>query len=97
MTVQCLLSAAKKDEQKHPSGSIPWSGMMDKTFWIRFKPPELSSQLVIAARAEIQGEHLILLNSVGKLVALFLLDDLDDWFEVLRWPPQKPASESTDG
>jgi hypothetical protein len=72
----------KEGRAEAPIGLIPWSGMMDKTFWIRFKPPVLSSQLVIATRAEIQGEHLVLLNSGGKLVALFLLEDLDGWFEV---------------
>jgi hypothetical protein len=56
--------------------------MIDKTFLILFKPPELSTQLVIAARAEIRGEHLVLLNSESKLVALFLLQIVESWFEL---------------
>jgi hypothetical protein len=55
--------------------------MIDRTFLVRFKPPELNTQLVIAARAEIRGEHLVLLNADGKLVALFLLDIVDAWVE----------------
>jgi hypothetical protein len=56
--------------------------MIDKTFLVRFKPPELSTQLVTAVRAEIRGEHLVLLNAEGKLAALFLLDLVDSWVEV---------------
>jgi hypothetical protein len=39
---------------------------------------------VLAARAQIQGEHLVLLNAEGKLAALFLLEDVEDWPEV-KW------------
>jgi hypothetical protein len=46
--------------------------MNDKTYLIRFKPPELRTQPVIAVSAEIQGNHLVLFNSEGKLAALFL-------------------------
>ncbi len=56
--------------------------MIDKAFLVRFKLPELGTQLVIAARAEIRGEHLVLLNSEGKLAALFLLDVVESWVEV---------------
>jgi hypothetical protein len=54
---------------------------MDKTYLIRFKTPALRPQIVIAASAEIQGEHLILLNSRGKLAALFLLEIVESWTE----------------
>ena len=47
--------------------------MGDKTFIVRFKARELSTQLVIAANAEIHADHMVLLNSTGKLTALFLL------------------------
>jgi len=56
--------------------------MIDKTFLVRFKPPALSTQPVIAAIAEIRGEHLVLLNAEGKLAALFLLDLVESWVEV---------------
>jgi hypothetical protein len=59
--------------------------MADKTFLIRFKlATYLSPRPVLAARAEVQGEHLILLNSQNKLAAMFLLELVDSWSEV-KW------------
>jgi hypothetical protein len=57
---------------------------MDKTYLIRFKTPALRPQIVIAASVEIQGEHLILLNSKGELTALFLLEIVESWTETER-------------
>ncbi len=37
---------------------------------------------VIAATAEIHGEHLVLLNSHGQLAALFVLDMVESWNEL---------------
>jgi hypothetical protein len=57
----------------------------DKTFLVRFKlATYLSPRPVLAARAEIRGEHLALLNSEGKLAALFLLEVVESWSEV-KW------------
>jgi hypothetical protein len=53
--------------------------MTDKTYLVRFKPRELGLKAVIAARAEIHGEHIALLNSKGKLAALFLVDIVESW------------------
>jgi hypothetical protein len=53
--------------------------MTDKTFVVRFKARELSTQRVTAAQAEIYAEHMVLLNSTGKLAALFLLEALESW------------------
>jgi hypothetical protein len=36
---------------------------------------------VIAASAEIHGEHLIFLRSNGSLAALFLLEIVESWSE----------------
>ena len=59
--------------------------MTDKTFLIRFKlATYLSPRPVLAARVQIHGEHLVLLNSEGKLAALFLLEDLECWPE-MKW------------
>jgi hypothetical protein len=59
--------------------------MGDKTFLIRFKlATRLSPRPVLAVRAEVQGEHLILLNSQNELAALFLLEIVDSWSEV-KW------------
>jgi hypothetical protein len=54
----------------------------DKTYLLRFKPPELSMLIVIAATAEVHGEHLVLLNAQGKLAALFVLEMVESWDEV---------------
>ncbi len=63
-----------------PSTGTP--GMADKTYLIRFKPPEISTQVVVAESAQIYGEHLVLVNSKGKLAGLFLLEIVDDWSEL---------------
>lgn len=56
--------------------------MPAKIFVIRFKPPDLRTESVVATRAEIQGEHLVLLDSEGKLVALYLLEVVESWSEL---------------
>ncbi len=48
--------------------------MTDKTFLVRLKPRQLSIQPVVAVRVEIQAEHIVLLDSNGKLAALFLME-----------------------
>jgi hypothetical protein len=55
--------------------------MSEKAYVVRFKHPQLSTEFVIAATAEIHGEHLALVNSKGKLTALFYLGVVDSWFE----------------
>jgi hypothetical protein len=35
--------------------------------------------MVIAARAKFHGEYIALLNSNGKLAALFLMDTVESW------------------
>jgi hypothetical protein len=56
--------------------------MPDKTYLIRFKKTDLHSRLVIAANAEIHGEHLVFIRSDGRLAGLFLLDIAESWSEV---------------
>ncbi len=56
--------------------------MANKTYLVRFKPPEISTQVVHAERAEIYGEHLVFLNSKGELAALFLMEIVEDWSEL---------------
>jgi hypothetical protein len=58
-------------------------GMADKTYLVRFKPPEISTQVVVAEAAQIYGEHLVFLTSKGELAALFLLEIVEDWSELL--------------
>jgi hypothetical protein len=55
--------------------------MPDKLYLIRFKASELTFHAVVAARAEIHGEHLLFLRSDGKLAALFLLEIVENWSE----------------
>ncbi len=59
----------------------PYS-MSNKTYLIRFKPPEIGFGLVTAARAEIHGEHLVLLREDGSLCALFVLEIVESWSEL---------------
>jgi hypothetical protein len=56
--------------------------MTDKTFLVRLKQADLHSHLVIAANAEIHGEHLVFLRSDGSLAALFVLEVIQSWSEV---------------
>jgi hypothetical protein len=56
--------------------------MTDKTYVVRFKTSALSTEPVTAARAEIHGDHIVLLDSNGKLVALFSMDILESWSEL---------------
>jgi hypothetical protein len=55
--------------------------MSDKLYLIRFKGSEQIFHAVIAARAEIHGEHLIFLRSDSKLAALLLLEIVETWSE----------------
>jgi hypothetical protein len=53
--------------------------MPDKTYLILFKKTDLHSHFVIAANAEIHGEHLVLLRSDGSFISLFLLEIVESW------------------
>jgi hypothetical protein len=53
--------------------------MAEKTYLVRLKPPSLALQQVVAAKAEIQEEHLVFVNSDGKLTALFLMELVESW------------------
>jgi hypothetical protein len=58
----------------------------DKVFVMRLKPPCLGTSPVVAEQAEIQGEHLVLLNSQGKLAGLFLMEIVESWSELPNRP-----------
>jgi hypothetical protein len=58
--------------------------MSDRTYLVRFKSPDIGSQVVVAERTRIYGEHLAFLNSKGELAALFLLEAVEDWSELLE-------------
>jgi hypothetical protein len=65
--------------------------MPGKRYFFKFKPPGLSCPPIVATTAEIHGDHLALLDSQGKLTALFLLDVVDCWFEVIGATSPTPA------
>ncbi len=53
--------------------------MADKRYLVSCKTPEIGTQSVVAASSEIHGEHLVLLNSKGKLAAMLLLESVESW------------------
>jgi hypothetical protein len=53
----------------------------DKTYLVRFRRSEVGCHIVIAARAEIHGEHLVYLRLDGSLAALFMLEIVESWSE----------------
>jgi hypothetical protein len=61
--------------------------MPDKTYLIRFKEPNVVSLRVIAATAELHGEHLAFLRADGRLAALVLAEIVEEWFAALAETP----------
>jgi hypothetical protein len=55
--------------------------MRDKTYLVRVKGSDVCPHIVIAASAEIHGEHLVCLRLDGRLVALFMLEMVESWSE----------------
>ncbi len=53
--------------------------MLDKTYIVRFKPPQMGVQVVFASRAEIHGDHIALLNAKGQLAALLWMEVVESW------------------
>lgn len=58
-----------------------YAKMADKKYFVRLKPPRLDVYRVIADRVETHGEHLVFLNSEGKLLVLILLEIVESWTE----------------
>jgi hypothetical protein len=56
--------------------------MAKKTYLVRFKNPAISTQPLVAHRAEIQGDHIVMFDSDGRLVALFWLAIVESWSEI---------------
>ena len=53
--------------------------MGDKTYLVRLKPPSLAIQHVTASSFQIRGEHLLFVDSEGRLAALFLMELVQSW------------------
>ena len=49
---------------------------------MRMKVPNGALHHVRAANAEFYGEHLVLLDSQGKLAAMFLMETVESWNEI---------------
>jgi hypothetical protein len=60
--------------------------MPDKIFLVRMKAPNGVLQPVRAATAEFYGEHLMFLDTEGKLAALFLTEIVESWNEIASEP-----------
>ena len=56
--------------------------MADKTYLVRLKVTSFALQQVTAARCEIQGEHVVFIDSRGRLAGLFLMELVESWSEV---------------
>ena len=61
-------------------GSLP----IDKTYIVRFKTPDIVTDVVVAASVEVHGEDLAFVNSKGELAALYLFESVESWSE-LPW------------
>ena len=53
----------------------------DKLYLVWLRGADASLSVVIAASAEIHGEHLVLLKSDGRLAALFVRENVEGWSE----------------
>jgi hypothetical protein len=55
--------------------------MRDKRFVVHLRVPLPGAYVLTAASAEVVGEHLVVMNSEGKLLFLFLLEIVESWSE----------------
>jgi hypothetical protein len=67
--------------------------MVETTFQVEFRTPDLGAQSVIASHVEVRGEHLLLLDSSGQLVAVFMLENVKSWSEVSSEVNQTPDGD----
>ena len=58
--------------------------MADTAYLVRFKSADLLPELVIAENIELHGEHIAFVRSDGSLAALFVLEIVESWSEVMR-------------
>ncbi len=59
--------------------------MSDITYLVEFRTPDLGAECVTASQVEVRGEHLLLLDSDGRLAAVYMLENVKSWSEV---PPE---------
>jgi hypothetical protein len=63
-----------------PDSQTP--GEQQKVYLVRFKLPEVHSQTFVAASVTLHGDHLVLLDPNGQLVAMFLADLVESCTEM---------------
>ena len=56
--------------------------MVETTFLVEFRTPDSGAQCVVAAQAEVRGEHLLFLNANGQLADVFMLEKMKSWSEL---------------
>jgi hypothetical protein len=67
--------------------------MTDKTYIVRFKPPETGTQTVVAAVAEV-ADHYLWMFKDGELVGLFAMEVVESWSEVPTTSSTSPPSSA---
>ena len=53
--------------------------MPEKTYIVRFKPPETSVQPALAAKADVVDGYLVLFREDGTVAAFFDINFVEDW------------------
>jgi hypothetical protein len=64
---------------------------VDKTFLVRFKSPETSTQEVTAAIAEVVDDYLVMFDASGDLVGVFAMGVIESWSEVIPNSNRPPS------
>jgi hypothetical protein len=80
--VLTIIGEQTLDDQLQTIQSKHASLMPDKAYLIKFKETDVPPHLVIAARIEFHGEHLVFLKSDGTLAALCVLKIVESWSEI---------------
>lgn len=57
--------------------------MPNRNYLVRLKPPSSALQYVQALGAETYGEHLVFVDSEGKLMAMFHGELVECWNELI--------------
>jgi hypothetical protein len=53
--------------------------MVNQTYLVTLKPPNLAMQQVFATTAEVRGSHLVFVDAKGAVSALFLRELVESW------------------
>jgi hypothetical protein len=77
-------ASVTRQENRVRGGFTRKMKMGSKTYLVRFKNPAISTQPVVASRAEIRGDHIVMLDSEDRLVALFWMSIVESWSEIPR-------------